>query len=356
MFIYWLLLAFPALMALTYPPQAPRGWNNGTQTAARLSFLLFYVLVGSLRFEVGADWLPYDSIYRDIEGGGLLYGFERIDPLFGALNWVSSRIGTGIYLVNGVCCFLLGYGTLLVARQFREPWMAITIAVPYLLIVIGFGYVRQAAAIGLILIAIDSHVRQKRMRTLVCFGLAAGFHATSILVFPVVAGALIRRNPFLASLAGVLLAGLYYFVLAARLGLVQQNYENNDYESSGALVRLMMGLIPAVVILLRLRAFETNARARSIWLAFALANLGLLAAYSISTSTTAVDRIAQYFAVIQVVAYGEFRGLTEVPNQMVILARMALIALAVAVQGVWLIYATHSVYWVPYKSVLDFWL
>ena len=150
MFIYWLLFAIPAGMALAYPVQNQRYGHGAAQAAAMLAFMVFYVMLGALRFEVGGDWDTYDAMFIDIKSEALSYAMTSTDPLYGALNWISALLGTGIYLVNGVCCALLGFGTISASMRFREPWLAVLIAVPYLLIVVGLGYVRQGAAIGLI--------------------------------------------------------------------------------------------------------------------------------------------------------------------------------------------------------------
>ena len=356
MFVYWVLLAFPAIFALAYPVQNSREQFGGAQSIILSSFMAIYVLIGTFRVQVGADWTNYEYMFLDIGSGDFAFALERIDPAYGGLNWVSAKLGAGIYLVNGVCCLLLAYGTVLVAKRFREPWMAIVIAVPYLLIVVGFGYVRQAAAIGLILIAIDSHVRGLRAWTIASLVIATAFHATALLAVPAFAWTLVRRSAFTGVIAALLFALIYYYVLAPRLGQAQVRYSTGGFDSTGTLVRVMMGFVPSTLILLRWRAFETNARARSLWLLFAWANVAALVAFGLVPTSTVVDRAALYFAVIQLAAFGEFRSLLGIPDQMTVLARMAMIGVAVAVQGVWLVYATHSVYWVPYRSVLDLWM
>ena len=355
MFIYWVMLAFPAILALAHSVQIPRGNFGSTQSFLLYAFMCFYVVIGAFRIHVGADWITYEYMFEDIGSGGFAYALEQIDPVYGALNWVSALLGGGIYLVNGVCCLLLAYGTMLVAKHFREPWMAIVIAVPYLLIVVGFGYVRQGAAIGLILIAIDSHIRGSRMWTIACLVMATGFHATALLAIPAFAWTLVRRNAVIGVLVALLFAIVYYYFLAPRLDQTQSRYSTGGFNSTGTLVRVMMGFIPSMLILVRWRAFEASSRPRSLWLLFAWANVAALVAFALVPTSTVVDRAALYFAAIQLAVFGEFRSLMGIADQMVVLTRMALIAVAIAVQGVWLVYATHSEYWVPYRSVLDLW-
>ncbi len=354
MFVYWLLFLLPAVMALAYPVQDRPGNRGLSQGLAFAAFFVFYVAVGALRYETGGDWQTYDDTFNDIRTDTFAYALTRTDPLYGMLNWISGQLGTGIYLVNGVCCALLGYGTIAVAKRFREPWLAVLIAVPYLLIVVGLGYVRQGAAIGLILLAVANLDKSRPLRTIGYLLLASGFHSVSALVFPVFAWALVRRNKVLAVFGTLAASTAFVTLLAPRLDTFQQGYVDADYDSGGAAVRVLMGLLPSLLILIRWRAFEASSRVRSVWLLIGLANVGALVGLILSPSSTAVDRIALFFSVIQLAVYGEFRSLAGISDKLTLLTRLMLIAIAAAVQSVWLIFGTHSIYWVPYKSILQF--
>jgi hypothetical protein len=193
MTLYWLLFSIPAIMALTYPVHSERDHRSVAQGFAFMAFLTCYFLIALLRYETGGDWKTYVEMFEDMRGDTLGYALQSTDSLFGLLNWVSAQLGTGPYLVNGVCSWFLGYGTVRVAMRMRDPWLAVLIAVPYLLIVVGMGYVRQAAAIGLVLIGLDSLDRSKPFQTLLFLVAAIGFHSTAVVVVPLFAWALTRR-------------------------------------------------------------------------------------------------------------------------------------------------------------------
>ena len=348
---YWLLFAYPALMALAYPSQAPRGQAVQGQGLAMWGFVLFYTLLGGLRFETGGDWLTYDEMFEDMRVDTLGYALTRTDPLYGALNWISAQLGTGIYLVNIVCCFILGLGVVRTARTFREPWLAVTIAVPYLLIVVGLGYVRQGASIGMMLIALASLDRARTMRTLLQLALAVGFHSTAVIAFPLFMLALTRRHKALSLIGAVIGAALFLLVLMPRLDVLEAGYLDAEYESGGALVRILMGLLPAGLILARWRSFPASERVRSVWLLIASANVLALVGLVVLPSSTAVDRIALFVSVIQLAAFGEIRDLSGMVQRAALLLRLGMIGLAAAVQTVWLVFATHAEFWVPYNAI-----
>lgn len=353
MILYWLLFGFAAMMALAFPVIDARQKLGPAQTLALLTFLVAYVLLAGLRYKIGGDWDEYDAMYDTALQGSLWEAVTFGDPAFGLLLWVAGRLGLGIYLVNGVCAALLGYGVIRIAIMTREPWLAITAAVPYLLIVVGMGYVRQAAAIGMILIAVSSLKEARHGRTLGQLALAAGFHSTAGITFPLIGQGVAGRNGFWALLLTIIGTVLFAVLLSRRFELLELGYIDSEYESGGALVRLLMSVVPSVLLLLQWPRFPLKGVARSIWLSFALANIVALVALEYSPSSTAVDRMALYFSPIQMVVFGTLMDLLGVPQKGVYLVRTMAVALAAAVQGVWLILATHADLWVPYHSILE---
>ncbi len=347
------MFAIPALMALGYPARARRGRFNATQKLAFGAFIIFYFLVGLLRFETGGDWATYIEIFEDIQNETLITAMSRTDPLFGALMWLSDQLGSGVYLPNGICCLLLGIGTVRLAQLTREPWLGITMAVPYLLIVVGMGYIRQGAAIGLILMALTAMQRKHSVRTILFVILAVGFHSTAALVAPIFGYALTRRRRILSVSVMAVGAFVYVFAIAPRLNVYEVGYLNAEYESEGAFVRLLMSFLLSVLVVVRWRAFKIPKPARSFLFAIAICNFITMAALQVSPSSTAVDRIGLYFSIIQVAAFGEMRNLVGSSKGLLLLLRFLCIGIAAVVQTVWLIFATHASQWVPYSSIFE---
>ena len=353
MTIYWLLFAFAAAMALAYPVRSEVQAHGPAQGLAFLVFLLAYFMIAMLRDEIGGDWVNYEEILKDMSQEGLADAVLRTDPLFGLLMWVSLQLGTGIYLVNGITALVLGYGTIRTAMLAREPWLAILIAVPYLLIVVGMGVVRQGAAIGMILLAIVALVDGRVHKTIVCLAVAAAFHSTASIVFPLFGYALARRNKLVALILLAIGAIAFILILAPRLESYQVGYIDAEFDSRGALVRVLMSFIPSALLLVRWRRFNAPERIRVVWLGIALANCLALAAFVFSPSSTAVDRMALYFSIIQIAVFGEIGAISGMSQRSMFLVRIMVIVIAAAVQAVWLVFAANAEYWVPYKSVLQ---
>lgn len=353
MLIYWLLFAYPAVMALAYPA-APQGPSRSFgQTLALGGFVVFYTLLAALRHEVGGDWINYIEIFEELRFESLGYALTKADPLYAVMNWFSVQVGGEIYLVNALCAFPLALGVARISRRFRDPWLAVLMAVPYLLIVVGLGYVRQGAAIGLLLLAIVDFERGRNLVSLVYLGVAVTIHSTAVMVFPLFAYGLLQRNKFLAVLFGLAAIVVYFQFVVPRIAQFQLGYIDAEYDSAGATTRVAMSAIPSLLLLLRWRSFGPTGRVRTVWISAAVANIVAFIALFLSPSSTAVDRAALFFSIVQLAVFGEFRNLVPAAPRLTPLVRVALIGVAALVQVVWLVFAANSQWWVPYYSIFD---
>ena len=353
MTIYWLLFFFAAIMALTYRVDSRARNHVSGQEVGYLVFLVFYSLVGLLRYQIGGDWMTYDWMFRDIQGSSLEYSLTRTDPAFGLLMWISAQLGTGVYLVNGVACLILIYGITKVARKTREPWLAIVAAVPYILIVVGLGYVRQAAAIGMILLAMAAIERGSIIKVVTSLIVAAGFHSTAVIFFPVLAIPLIWKRGTLSLVIFFVSLMTYYYFLSDKVANLESGYLGSEYDSGGALVRLSINAILSLIIILRWKYFSAGKVVRPIWFGIAVVNILLMGALYASPSSTAVDRVGLYFSIVQIAFFGEINNILESSYKHIYFRRFLSIAFSASVMVIWLFFATHSWLWVPYDSIFS---
>jgi len=355
MLIYWLLFAFPAIGALTSVRDERRAQGDvGLTFFFMIAFWLLYNVLATLRFNVGADWYNYSRMVETIRHETLAFALGYGDVGFTFMIWLFNQFGIGIYGINGLCALILSTGVIAMARRTPDPWLAIAAAVPYLLIVVGLGYIRQGAAIGFILLAINAFTDRRIVAALLWFMLAMMFHIAAIVVLPVIGLAVMRRN--LPGLIGTAVVGLgvySYLLTDERLESFQAGYIDAEYNSGGAAIRLLMNLAPAGLFLLRRNVLEIDEGERAIWTNIAIASILCFVAYYLSPSSTAVDRVALFFSPIQVFMFGWYlRALKEQgrAGAMLVLAALCYCAL---VQFVWLFYATHSKSWVPYRWIFD---
>lgn len=344
MLIYWLLFAYFAVPALFVRDRAS-GLNPLSALALVLGACLITILVG-FRYEVGADWFTYERLFSYARLSSLDRLLRFGDPGFQILNWIIQGIGLRLWAVNLVCGSIFAWGLYRLCRIQPSPFTAMLVAVPYLVIVVAMGYTRQSVAIGFLMAGLASLSRTGSLLRFAAYcAIAALFHKTAVVAFPL-AALTGRRSPLINGLLVVSVGYFMYgFFLEDSLDVFVRNYVRAEYSSQGALVRVLMNLAPAALVLAAGPRLGFNDTERKLWRNFAVASFALLVLVLVSPSTTAVDRIALYVLPIQIAVLSRVpRGLmNEAPG------KLAVIGYSFAVQFVWLNYAAHAEYWVPYQ-------
>lgn len=341
MWPYWLMFLFPAWATLMPGRLKPRqAWVPWA-----LVFVLFALMMG-LRHEVGGDWFNYLPHFRDTASREFTEVMGRGDPGYYGLNWLVARAGGSIYHVNLVCAAIMMWGTVVFCRAQPNPWLALLAAVPYMLIVVGMGYTRQAVALGFALLALAALGNGRTRSFVIWIAIGATFHKSAVLLLPIAALAASRNRVMTAGLVGVSTLLLYYLLLADASEALWENYVEAQFQSDGGLIRVLMNVVPAVLLILFRKHLVPNIQERKLWLwiaVFALACLPLVA-----FASTAVDRVALYLIPIQLFVFSRIPRLATTVRVRTPLV-LGVVGYYAAVLFVWLNFATHSQYWLPYQ-------
>jgi hypothetical protein len=340
---YWLLFGyflFGAMLSNTS--------ETGRQPALApmLAGVIAMAAMIGLRYEVGADWETYELLFKFAGFTDLGRAMMIGDPGYQLLNWTVERIGGELWMVNLACAAVFCTGLLRFARVQADPWLAIVVAIPYLVIVVAMGYTRQAVAIGIVMAGLAALQRGASLTRFAAYVAAAAlFHKTAIVVFPLVVLAA-DRNRFLNLLMGIAASILLYdFFLADSVDRFVSSYIEAQYNSQGAAIRVAMNLVPATIFLLARRRFRYLPRDDMMWRNFSFAAGLFLILLVILPSSTAVDRLALYIIPLQIAVLSRlpraYNGSSAV--------RLAVIGYCAAVLFVWLNFAAHAQYWLPYQ-------
>lgn len=344
---YWLLFSVFATGALAYSRRSVIGQQATPMLT--VAALVAAAMIG-FRYEAGADWFNYLELfysYGYLELGEALF---LSDPGYGAVNWAASKLGLDIWAVNLVCGALLTWGLVKFAKRQPNPWLAVLVAVPYLIIVVAMGYSRQGVAIGFILAALAVLDRANMGRFAFYIICAVTFHKSAAVVLPLALLATVRHRAAIAAALGGLGIMLFFVFIDADLSRLQTMYIDAEYQSEGAVVRVAMGIVPAILFLLFQRRFAVAEEQRLLWRNFSYAALAMLALLLLLPSSTAVDRLALYLIPLQIFVLSRlpeaFPERQRGDRKLVI----AVIAYSAAIQFVWINYADHAKYWLPYRA------
>jgi hypothetical protein len=313
--------------------------------------LILIILIG-LRFRVGCDWDTYQDLFDYSQYASFSTATDLSDPAFGALNWVVASLGLGVWAVNLVCAVIFTWGLVNFCRWQPNPPLAMLVAVPYLVIVVAMGYTRQSAALGFIMFALTYYQRGSALGVLVSLVCAILFHKASILIFPFFGLGFARNFLFSVIIFGILSYAAYTLFVYKSVNFLIYGYIQQEYSSSGATIRVLMNVVPAVLLLGYRNRFGLNRNNRRLWILLSMASLGAVVLLYLSPSSTAVDRAALFLIPLQVFVLSRVPSAFSPQGRQSMLLVAAIVAYSLAVEIVWLDFGQFSKCWIPYRSYL----
>jgi hypothetical protein len=311
--------------------------------------LLLMTLMIGLRFEVGADWAAYERMFLRSQQNDLPTTLGFGDPGYFLVNWLTARMGLGIWGVNLFCGLATVAGVAALTRLQRQPWLAVLVAIPYLIVVIAMGYTRQAAALGFMMIGLAAFLRTGSiLRCILWIALAALFHKSAVVAVPLLAYVSTSQSRWNLLLVASASVGLYMLLLDDAVDALVATYIGSRYASTGAAVRISMCVVPALIFFALRRRLDFSVQEDRLWRNFSLLALAAVVALAITPSSTAVDRVALYLLPLQFVIMARLPGtiFTEPVGRLIVIAYTGVVLFT------WLNFAVHARFWVPYESIL----
>lgn len=354
MWPYWFMFLLPSFLAinqgavrLPLPKKWPIIWG--------VTYFFLVVMIG-LRNEVGGDWVSYEGMLERV-----LYEpwHEQVlssEPAYLSLNWIAAHFSGGIYIVNFIGAMIFSWGLLVFCRSQPRPWLALSVAIPYLVVVVAMGYTRQAISIGLVMLAFVALFEKRMLHYFIFMAIAVTFHKSAIIMLPLVALTSAKNRWFKIVLVAVLGVLLYWTLIRGGTDRYMENYVGAGYSSAGAAIRIAMNALPAGLFLLFRKRFQLPKDQQSFWTMMSLLAFGFVGFLLISPSSTVVDRLALYWIPLQIFV---FSRLPDVFGRLggAITTWVFLILLFYAtVMATWLLFAVHAEYWLPYKFFPWDWL
>lgn len=259
---------------------------------------IFYVFIIGLRYQVGGDWDPYFYMVQDATS--LDDALSRTEPAYGFLNFLANKYGLGVIFVNLACAIVFVYGLIKFCFAQPLPWLALSISIPYLMIVVGMGYTRQSVAIGFVMLAYLAFLEKEMVKFSVLVVFASFFHKTAIvfLLF------LFLSKRFLSSkfrlfLVSFLVVPVLYVVALSFFEIQINGYVAEAMNSDGGFIRSLMNFIPGILLLALGSKFYKKWGDECLFYK-KIAFLSIVAVALVEIAPTAVDRFSLYFIPLQI--------------------------------------------------------
>lgn len=351
MWPYWLMFIFPALMAFTKPGRPRPGGQPRHVLHLPGSWLVLTVVAAlliGLRDEVGGDWVNYLEHSLEVSTVTFAEAVGRDEPGYWLVTWVTANTSWNVYLANLILGSLFSLGLMVFCRAQPRPWLALAIAVPYLVIVLGMGYSRQGVALGLSMIGLVCLARKNTIAFVCWVAAGALFHKSAVLLIPLGMIATPRNRMWTALWVGVAALVLYDTLLRDSVDTFTANYIESGSQSEGAMVRVLMNVLPALILLRYRKAFEWTAAERNLWTTVAVLALASAVWLLVSPSSTSVDRVALYLIPLQLYVFTRLPDVMDGGRHKQRWVA-AVLGYYCTVQFVWLFFATYAPWWLPYR-------
>ncbi len=235
------------------------------------------------------------------------------------LNWLVGQADGDIsYGVNFDLCSVDDGGGCLLAfcRSLRLiRWLALVVAVPYMLIVVGMGYTRQAVALGATMYGLAYLGNERLLPFVLCLLFGASFHSSAVLLIPIAGIATSKRRAWSALWVGFASVVAYLVLLQSQTDELWANYVAKQQTASdalfsyGAIERVAMNAVAAGLLLLYRRRFVQEFQTRRLWIIFCW--LALTCLLLVPFASTAVDRMALYLLPLQLFVFSRMPNLTR---------------------------------------------
>jgi hypothetical protein len=284
---------------------------------------------------------------------GLGRALTQPDPGFRALISLLRDEHAPFFVLNLVCACVFSLGLARFATALPNPWLAVLVAVPYLVIVIAMSALRQATAIGFIFLALRGMGTKALWKSILWVLIAGLFHASAIIVAVLIALSY-SRSRFQSALILIVSAFPAYYVLASTFDTYLWRYGQHTIDSGGVVFRVAMNAVPALVLLAGGSSRFSPPDEEAFWRNLSILSLALAPALLLVTSTTSIDRLSLYAVPLQMlVLSGIPRQFSTTPETR-IFPVMGIIAYCAMTLLVFFLLGTHARYYLPYRMV-DLW-
>ncbi len=341
---YYFVLLFAAIPALTdESKKISIGW---------WIYCIFIIFFVGLRYQVGSDWYGYLETLDATRYKTFDELFEGAEIAFYFIVWVSAQLNLDVYGANMATTTIFCYGLFKYCEKQSNPWIAIFSAMPFLTIVIAMSANRQAAAIGVTLLALSNWSESKIYSKVLIILVATMFHTSAIVFLIFIA---IESNiGFIFKIifgAALLAAVSIYSDSDASISRYKSSYiEDADTNfSAGALQQIVINSWLGLVYILMPSSAKRNIMNGKIILFMSFFSLALIPFAFIYA--TAAARLSFYLFPVSISVLSTFPELSKNPS-FIKTIKLLVVIYGFLILALWLNFANHAHYHLPYGNLL----
>ena len=108
------------------------------------------------------------------------------NPLYKLTVWFAADNNLKVYGLNIIASIIFSYGLVYFCKQTKRPWLTLLVSIPYLVIVVAMGYVKQSMAIGILLIGFGKICNNEPNKFIYYSLTSSLFHISSLVTSPLI--------------------------------------------------------------------------------------------------------------------------------------------------------------------------
>lgn len=344
---------FPYIALLTATSVATLGGLNRRSKFLLLLALVYVIAIG-FRFHIGVDWNNYIYNYNAASQMDIVEIILLPEPGFGLLYLLAREVGGGIILINVLSAIVFCLGLFSFIRRCNEPFLALSIASPYLVFVIAMSATSQAMALGVIFYLFATWEKRKTWVRVAFVLLASMFHFSSLFMLVFVAyGSMLSFFTRIAVAFGVVLVMIGVIAFApSRVEFYVDTYVGSGggaITAEGALPHVLLVSFPAAAYLFFRGLWVERIGRSSLLDSLSIAAVALLPI--IWVSSLGADRMSLYFWPVTMYVVSGWTALIDSGTGR-IAYRLVVIFASFALLVGWLTLANSAYAFLPYKNYL----
>jgi hypothetical protein len=229
----------------------------GSVSLSRQASLVVSVLLGlglwlfmGTRFATGCDFYGYlvrfETLYEGVDASAF---YSSEEPGFHLLNVLIKELGLGYVWLNVAASLIYLVCVFRFSRLSPRPLLLVALFFPILIVQLGMSGLRQALAVGFLLLAFVQFVEKRKLRTAIWVVIAAQFHTSAYVFLPIALLAGTQVSVWRICAALMVLGPVAALFLDERIQVYSDRYVEQIYgesSSSGALFRYAVVLLPAI--------------------------------------------------------------------------------------------------------------
>lgn len=349
---YYLYFIFVSVLSLNYEYEVDIIKQKKGSYFFHVIFILALIFLIGFRYEVGGDWSSYIFYYERAQNTPLIEYLSLNEFSYAIINYISYKISGGILLVNTICAIIFVTFLYKFLITLPRPWLALIVAIPYFIIVVSMGFVRQGLAIAIFLYAITYIKKGKFKSYIIWIFIASTFHLSVLFFLPLILLQFLKKN-ILSSIFGLILILIIFHFNYDLLIDKATSYFNFEMQSSGSFIRSLMNLLPAIIFIIFSKRFRINKDEKLFWLQLSLISIIFSILYIYFPSYTIIDRLGYYLIALQIFVFSYLPGVFGIYNKKNKFWVLSINIYYFTVLLIWQIFAYHNYAWIPYNSYLS---